>query len=348
LKLVNGTLVGGSNFEDVYTISKDSENDNNTAENQTPVTNKIPTLVETAKKVARLQNIKLDDKQYIAYEMIACTFLLGLVNDGNDPSTTLYSGLVQTMKCSSEKSIKTIVQRLNARGGKDQLIMFLTGPAGSGKSTAIMVAQIFCHDFCLAVGVMWNERTFLFTAYTGAAASLFGGITISSAAFLNQQRPLSNDDKHQWKDVRILIVDEVSFMNDSNLQTLDKKLKEIANKNKPFGGFSIIFAGDFRQLEPVGSTEKDLIFSSFSSNHWQNCINAILILDNDHRFKDDPEYGQMLKRMWEGDLTETDRKRINSRVIGQNGLTLPLQWEGKFTPNLFYYRCQKCKINMII
>lgn len=91
MKLVNGTLVGGSNFEDVYTISKDSENDNNTAENQTPVTNKIPTLVETARKVARLQNIELDDKQYIAYEMIACTFLLGLVNDGNDPSTTLYS-----------------------------------------------------------------------------------------------------------------------------------------------------------------------------------------------------------------------------------------------------------------
>jgi hypothetical protein len=117
LKLVNGTLVGGSNFEDVYTISKDSENDNNMAENQTLVTDKIPTLVETARKVARLQNIELDDKQYIAYKMIASTFLLGLVNDGNDPSTTLYSGLVQTMECSSKKSIETIVRRLKARGG---------------------------------------------------------------------------------------------------------------------------------------------------------------------------------------------------------------------------------------
>ncbi len=48
-------------------------------------THKIPTLHETARKVARLEKRKLDEKQYIAYEMIACTFLLGLVQDGNDP-----------------------------------------------------------------------------------------------------------------------------------------------------------------------------------------------------------------------------------------------------------------------
>jgi hypothetical protein len=34
---------------------------------------------------------------------------------------------------------------------------------------------------------MWSDKTFLFTAYIGAAASLFGGVTISKAAFLNQQ-----------------------------------------------------------------------------------------------------------------------------------------------------------------
>ena len=51
-------------------------------------------------------------------------------------------------------------------------------------------------------------------------------------------------------------------------------------------------------------------------------INAIIILDNDHRFKEDPEYGCMLKRMWEGDLDVEDRKRINTRVIGYDGLEL--------------------------
>ena len=76
-------------------------------------------------------------------------------------------------------------------------------------------------------------------------------------------------------------------MSDKILEALDVKLKEIGNRAKPFGGFSIIFSGDFRQLEPVGSTEFDLLLSSLSSRHWDNCINAIIILDNDHRFKED-------------------------------------------------------------
>jgi hypothetical protein len=32
--------------------------------------------------------MELDEKQYIAYELIAFTFLLGLVKDGNDSNTT--------------------------------------------------------------------------------------------------------------------------------------------------------------------------------------------------------------------------------------------------------------------
>jgi hypothetical protein len=89
----------------------------------------------------------------------------------------------------------------------------------------------------------------------------------------------------------------VSLLIDKILEALDIKLKEIENRAKPFGGFSIIFAGDFCQLKPVGSREFDLMFSSLSSKHWDKCINAIIVLDNVHRFKADPEYGEMLKRM---------------------------------------------------
>jgi hypothetical protein len=199
--------------------------------------------------------------------MIAYTFLLGLVYDGNNPHTTLYSCLRQTMGSTATLKIN-IVHRLEVRGGQSQLIMFLTGLAVSGKSTAVKVAQQFCYDFCLAVGVMRSDKTFLFTAYTGAAASLFGGVTISKAAFINNQRKaLSLNNNNERQDVQILIVDKVSFMSDKILEALDVKLKEIGNRAKPFGGFSIIFAGDFHQLEPVGSTEFDLMFSSLSSKH---------------------------------------------------------------------------------
>ena len=127
--------------------------------------------------------------------MIACKLLLGLVNDKNDLTTALYSCLGQTMGGTSIQKINIIVRRLEARGGKSQLIMFLTRLAGSGKSTAIKVAQQFFYGFCLAVGVMWSDTTFLFTAYTGVAASLFGGITISKAAFLNQQKGIESQQQ---------------------------------------------------------------------------------------------------------------------------------------------------------
>jgi hypothetical protein len=75
---------------------------------------------------------------------------------------------------------------------------------------------------------MWSDTTFLFAAYTGAAALLIGGITISRTACLNQKRPTCDDIK-ECKDVRILVIDKVSFMGDSTLQMLNKKLTNIQN-----------------------------------------------------------------------------------------------------------------------
>ena len=94
-------------------------------------------------------------------------------------------------------------------------------------------------------------------------------MTISKAAFLNQRKQLSIDNRNVWQDVQIVVIDEVPFMSDTILLTLDRKLKEIKNRSLLFGGFSIIFAGDFRQLEPIGAKDTELLFSSLSSNHWQ-------------------------------------------------------------------------------
>ena len=75
---------------------------------------------------------------------------------------------------------------------------------------------------------------------------------ISKAAFLDQRhKQLSVDDRNEWQDVRIVVIDEVSFMSDTILKPLDRKLKEIKNRTQPFGGFTIIFAGDFRLLIPI-------------------------------------------------------------------------------------------------
>ena len=245
--------------------------------------NRIPTLVDTARQIAREQGVTMDEKQYIAYEIIACSVLLQLINDGQDSKSLLYSYLQQSMTDRPEQSTKTsIVNQLKARGAQDQLLMFLTGPAGAGKSTAMMAASSFCFEFFLSVGVFWSDTSFLITAYTGSAASLVGGRTICKAAYLLKKGSLTEEDKREWKDVMIVIIDEISFMGDDQLQILDQRMKELGDRTKPFRGYSIVFSGDFRQLEPTKTPSNNLLFSRHSSQLWDSSINSIIILDNEH------------------------------------------------------------------
>ena len=69
---------------------------------------------------------------------------------------------------------------------------------------------------------MWSDKTFLFTVYTGSAALFFGGVTICKAAYLLKKKVASNQDKiDQRKDVRILVIDDISFIQDSEILELD-------------------------------------------------------------------------------------------------------------------------------
>ncbi len=128
--------------------------------------------------MARLEKKQLDKKQCIAYDMIACTFFLGLVNNAQNLHINLGAYLQQNLRGSTTADIEDTVKMLKARGGREQMLMFCMGPTGSGKSTAVMVALQFCYEFCLTVSVMWSDTTFIFTVYTVSAASLFGGIAI--------------------------------------------------------------------------------------------------------------------------------------------------------------------------
>ena len=73
--------------------------------------------------------------------------------------------------------------------------------------------------------------------------------------------------------------------------------------NMIFGGYSIMLCGAFCQT-PVKAQESQILYSN--SSLWENSINVAIILNNSHRFKDDPEYGRILKRMWDGKFTQQD------------------------------------------
>ena len=147
-----------------------------------------------------------------------------------------------------------MIDQLKKKGGREQLLMFVTGLAGCRKSTAIMVAQQFCFESCNAASIMWSNNTFHFTAYTGSAAAAFGGLTTSKATYLAKDN-ISDNDRKLIKGVCILIIDEVSFLTDSELMKLDQNLKKIGDSYKVFGGYTIMFSGDFQHLDQVGIKE---------------------------------------------------------------------------------------------
>jgi hypothetical protein len=155
LNLISGALIGGTTYSEKYVTCGIEEDDTSTASNnRSNNTNKhssndqhrkIPTLQEVARKVARLKKMELDEKQYIEYEMIACTFLLGLVKDGNDSNTTLFTSLQKTMGGESSNKNSRYCEKIGGKRRSRAILLFLTGPIGSGKNNAIRVAKQFCY-----------------------------------------------------------------------------------------------------------------------------------------------------------------------------------------------------------
>jgi hypothetical protein len=103
LKLISGALVGGTNYSEIYNtcgIEKDDMQPEATTVQITLIkraamnsTEKFQHCRKLQEKVARLEKMELDEKQYIAYEMVACTFLLGLLKDEKDSNTTFFNSL---------------------------------------------------------------------------------------------------------------------------------------------------------------------------------------------------------------------------------------------------------------
>jgi hypothetical protein len=128
--------------------------------------------------------------------------------------------------------------------------------------------------------------------------------------------------RHVWrKDVKILIIDEISFFKTGDMERLNRQLQNLTGRRKIFGGISIIFSGDFHQRKPICSERGVLYSGSTSATAWEQALNCAIFLNNSHRFKDDPQYGMILERMRMGEDTVADREEINKLVIDpQNGI----------------------------
>ena len=109
----------------------------------------------------------------------------------------------------------------------------------------------------------------------------------------------------------------------SELEKMMSNLQDLGDPHSPFGGYNIVFGGDFQQLKPLKISDSDLLWHPSSGQKFQNNPNCAIVLEGTHRFRDDRWYGDMLKRICTGSLTQNDVDRINTRLVGYEGTSLP-------------------------
>jgi ATP-dependent DNA helicase PIF1 len=109
-----------------------------------------------------------------------------------------------------------------------------------------------------------NEKCII-TASTGVAAFNIGGYIVHSNSGLglpvnecNQGALQCDTLKHlqkRFKNVSLVVIDEISMVGLKTLYWIDQRLRQIAGKmHLRFGGISVLLVGDFAQLPPVGDT----------------------------------------------------------------------------------------------
>ena len=122
------------------------------------------------------------------------------------------------------------------------------------------------------------------------------------------------------KNLKVLIVDEVSMVKADMLYQLDLRLQELKEKvGTPFGGVGIIAFGDIMQLRPCLARYifKDPINTEFEVAHMLNPLWKMfksVLLEKNHRQGRDKEYADLLNRVRIGKDTDKDIELLMSRV----------------------------------
>lgn len=214
--------------------------------------------------------------------------------------------------------------------------VFLTGPAGSGKTYLLNQYIKYLKENNIPVGV---------TASTGIAATHMGGTTIHSWSGIGikdviHERDLQELMKRSYlrknlQRTKVLIIDEISMLHSHRLDLVDQMAKAFRGNSAPFGGMQIVMCGDFFQLPPVTKRENppmqtpatfetpDEIVNQVQqerkadfateSNIWNQMQLRICYLDEQHR-QDDRAFLRVLNDIRNSDVTEMTVEYISERI----------------------------------
>ena len=215
--------------------------------------------------------------------------------------------------------------------------IFLSGPAGSGKSTLIRAIMNWAN---------LTERSCQVTAMTGCAALILGtqaktlhswsGIRLGRGTVeaLVSEIMKSPWCKSRWRKTDILIIDEVSMMTPELLEKLDAIGRRVRGRlSRPWGGLQMILCGDFFQLPPVMKGVEAGIGTArfaFDSSAW-TAMNLKPVLLSKIERQTDTAFQRLLTEARVGELSAESIAILKSRQ--------GLDWKSlKIRPTLLFSR----------
>ena len=203
--------------------------------------------------------------------------------------------------------------------------LFLTGKAGTGKST-----------FLRYVADNTKKKNVIL-APTGIAAINAGGSTLHSFFRLPFHPLLPNDSRYNrrniketlkytsaqrklLREVELIIIDEISMVRADIIDFIDKVLRVYTRSYEPFGGKQLLLVGDIFQLEPVVKEEDRQLLQPFypsayffNAKVWQQMPIVSIELRKVYRQTDDRFIG-ILDRIRTNTATDGDLSLLNARV----------------------------------
>ena len=204
--------------------------------------------------------------------------------------------------------------------------LFLTGKAGTGKSTFL---RYICAN---------TKKKHVVLAPTGIAAINVGGATLHSFFKIPFHPLLPNDVKFSEKNIRetlkytgekrkiireveLIIIDEISMVRADIIDFIDKVLRIYTrNRHEPFGGKQMLFVGDIYQLEPVLREEDRQLLQPFypspfffDAHAFRQMHLACIELTKVYR-QEDPQFISLLDRIRNNTITQSELSLLNSHV----------------------------------
>jgi hypothetical protein len=258
-----------------------------------------------------------------------------------------------TLNAEQARAFSLIASHSRKEANTEPLHMYLGRPGGTGKSRVIAALTDYF--------VEWGEAQRLrLASFTGIAAKNIKGTTLHTALALSQNKKHRGDSKGKskadliamWLGVDYLFVDEVSMIGCHLLFQIHEALVDAKGCTEPFGGMSVIFAGDFAQLPPVSqtklfsrvkSTKEAVVFSQLL---WR-LVSTVVMLTQQMRQagSENKQFVEMLTRLRDGRCTREDYELLNTRLL-HTALDDVLRPQWQNIPMIVYTNAIKDAINV--